>query len=105
MSTKIKHQLVGLLIMIGGIFITRMIWSSAQDTGRYLVQAAGVGPAAVVLGIAMILFPTYREERLAKGEDLSNLKGFQLVTPRWWVIIAIGLLAGLANLYFLGFFS
>ena len=40
-------------------------------------------PAVFVLGVALILFPGYKEERIARGEDISGLQGWQLITPRW----------------------
>ncbi len=54
-------------------------------------------PAFIVLGLAMIAIPGYKEERLARGEDLSGLSGTQLLTPRWWAVLAVALAAGLGN--------
>jgi hypothetical protein len=56
-----------------------------------------------VAGLALVLFPGYKEERLARGEDISALSGTQLLTPRWWVVLVIALLAGLANYGLLAF--
>jgi hypothetical protein len=38
---------------------------------------------------------------MARGEDISGLSGWRLITPRWWALIVIGLLAGGANYFFL----
>ncbi|MBZ5516123.1 MAG: hypothetical protein LAN62_15000 [Acidobacteriia bacterium] len=57
-------------------------------------------PAVFVLGLGIIAFPGYKEERIARGEDISRLQGWRLITPRWWAILIVALLAGAAN-YFL----
>jgi len=41
--------------------------------------------------------PGYREERLARGEDISVLRGWQLLTPRWRWVLAVALAAGIAD--------
>lgn len=45
----------------------------------------------------MILFTDYKSERIARGEDISQLSGYRLITRRWWIISAIALLVGLVN--------
>lgn len=48
-----------------------------------------------------MLIPGYREERIARGEDVSRLQGMQLITPRWWAVLALALAAPLANAWFI----
>ena len=60
-------------------------------------------PAFLVLGLAMIAIPGYKEERIARGEDISQLSGTQLLTPRWWVVLVLALAGGLGNLWLLRF--
>ena len=48
-----------------------------------------------------MLIPGYREERIARGEDVSGLKGARLITPRWWAVLALAIAASLANAYFI----
>jgi hypothetical protein len=36
----------------------------------------------------MALFPGYREERLRRGEDISQLAGVALLTSRWHALLA-----------------
>lgn len=61
-------------------------WYTMLDEGHFYGQASMLVPAFFVLGVALILFPGYREERLARGEDISGLKEWHLLTPRWrWV--------------------
>jgi hypothetical protein len=66
-----------------------------------LRKAALVFPAFLVLGVALMLIPGYREERIARGEDVSGLKGARLITPRWWAVLALAIAASLANAYFI----
>lgn len=47
-------------------------------------------------------FSGYREERIARGEDLSQLQVRQLITPRWWAILTIAMVAvGVSDLLLL----
>lgn len=62
-------------------------------------------PAFFFIGLGLIPFPDYKTERASRGEDISELSGLKLLTPRWWTVLVVGLLAGLANfvlLYFPG---
>ncbi len=36
-----------------------------------------------ILGIGMMLFTDYKSERIACGEDVSQLSGYSLMTPIW----------------------
>jgi len=66
--------------------------------GYFYRRASLFLPAVFILGIALALFPGYKEERLARGgEDLSNLHGWRLIMPRWWAILAVALAAAAAN--------
>ncbi|MBZ5565049.1 MAG: hypothetical protein LAP13_21840 [Acidobacteriia bacterium] len=58
-------------------------------------------PAVFILGLGLIIFPGYREERLARGEDISRLQGWRLITTRWWTILVVALVAGGTNLILL----
>jgi hypothetical protein len=40
--------------------------------------------------------PTYRNERLDRGESLEGLGGWWLLTPRWWGVLAVALGLGVA---------
>ena len=53
-----------------------------------------------VLGLAMVFVPGYRGERLVRGEDITQLQGWKLITPRWWVILGVAFGCGLTD-YFL----
>ena len=93
---------------LGGVFIALLsggflawTWYTALTRGYYYRKAAWIFPAFLVIGLALILIPGYREERIARGEDVSRLEGAQLVTPRWWAVLAIAIAASVANLLLL----
>ena len=80
------------------------IWYMAFSKGYFYPYAAMVFPAFAFVGLGLIVFPNYKDERIARGEDISELSGTQLLTMRWWAILVIGLLAGFSNLLLLKFF-
>ncbi len=97
MTSRAKQRFGGILIALlggGGTFWT---WQTALSEGHFSLKASLIFPAFLVLGLGLTLFPGYREERLARGEDLTGMEGMKLLTPRWWVILAVALLAGAAN--------
>lgn len=97
MIPRWKQQLGGLFIALLGGGYTAWGWYTALTQGYYYRQASMIFPAFCILGLGLIFFPGYKEERLARGEDISGLSGSQLLTPRWWVILGLALAAGLAN--------
>jgi hypothetical protein len=93
---------------LGGAFIALLSgsfvawgWYTALTRGYYYRKAALIFPAFLVIGIALLAIPGYREERIARGEDVSRLEGMQLITPRWWAVLALAIVASLANAYFI----
>jgi hypothetical protein len=54
-------------------------------------------PVFFVPGLAWVLFPGYKEERIPRGEDLSGMQGWQLITLRWWAVLAVAFGAGVGN--------
>ncbi len=94
-----KKWLGGLFIFWGGISITALNWYLAIAKGHYYPKASMLGPPFILIGFGLIVFPTYKEERIRRGEDLSSLQGFKLITPRCWSIIIIGLCLGGMNWY------
>ncbi len=90
---------------VGGLFITTLSailtswnWHTAIFEGYFSLKAALIGPAFTIIGLGLILFPGYRTERIERGEDITQLSGIALLTPRWWGILAISLGSGLVNL-------
>ena len=92
-----SRQLAGLAIALLSACLTAWNWYSALARGLFYLKASMVFPALLVLGIGIILFPGYREERLARGEDISHLQGWRLITVRWWVVILAALALAAAN--------
>ncbi|WP_235592093.1 hypothetical protein [Leptospira noguchii] len=45
----------------------------------------------------MILFTDYKSERITRGEDISQLSGYRLITRRWWIISVIAVSVGFIN--------
>jgi hypothetical protein len=92
-----KQQLGGVLLAVLGLGFTAWGWYTALYESYYYTKTSMIFPAIAILGLGMILFPGYKEERIARGEDISRLSGSQLFTTRWWVILVVALLAGLGN--------
>ena len=105
MISRERERLGGVVLLVLGLAATYLVWGTAIDKGYFLAKAAGVGPAIAFVGLALMVVPSYRRERIERGEDIRGLTGMKLLTPRWWAILAIGLLLGLLNLYYLGFFG
>ena len=95
-----RQRTGGVLLTIIGFVGIGIRWSAILS-GQVPAGQAGrndvLFPAVVVLGLALLCIPGYREERLARGEDLQDIKGSRLLTPRWWVVVVVALAAGLAN--------
>ena len=98
-----KQRLGGALIAAIGGGGTWWVWHVARSEGEVYQKASVLLPAFLVLGLAMIAVPGYKEERLARGEDISGLSGTQLLTPRWWVVLVVALAAGFGDLLLLRF--
>lgn len=98
-----KQSLGGALIAIVGAGGTAWIWYIAQTEGYFYFKASTLMPAFMVLGLGLVIFPGYKEERIARGEDISGLSGIQLLTPRWWAILLLCLVAGIGNYALLRF--
>ncbi len=92
-----KQQVGGLLLALLGAGFTGWSWYTALYHGYFYPKAGVLFPAVFVLGLGTIVFPGYQEERIARGEDLSRLHGWKLITPRWWAILIIALIAGGVN--------
>lgn len=103
MISRQKERFGGAFIATIGAVLTFVSWHSAIYEGSFSIKAGFGGPAFAILGIALLLFPGYQSERIARGEDISQLSGAQLLTPRWWGVLAVSLGSGLINLAVLKF--
>ena len=92
-----KQRLAGFLIaaMGGGGIV--WIWHTALSEGYFYFKASVLMPAFLILGLALVAIPGYKEERIGRGEDISGLSGLELLTPRWWAVLAVALAAGFGN--------
>ena len=91
------RRLAGLGIAAAGGFLTWLTWRDARSSGSFSPLGGFGGPAFVVMGLGLVLFKGYRQERLERGEDISDLQGMALLTPRWKVILVLCLGAGAVN--------
>jgi len=89
-----------LLIAVLASALTAWGWHTALQHGYYH-RATAVGPPFFIVGVALILFPGYREERIARGEDITNLEGMELITPRWWGVTVLALICAGGNILLL----
>jgi ABC-type Fe3+-siderophore transport system permease subunit len=103
MISRRKQQLGGLFIAVIGGVLTGWTWYTALYNGYFNRRASLIFPAFLVIGLALIIFPGYKEERIARGEDVSRLQGAKLITRRWWVILIAALAAGGLNYLLLSF--
>jgi hypothetical protein len=83
----------GLWIAGLGLWLCWVAWRQGSLRGEFSVRAAMLGPAFLVMGLGLARFGGYREERLARGENLEGRSGMQLLTRRWWVLLISALVA------------
>lgn len=95
MAPRLKQGLGGFVLALSGAYLTFSMWYQQfyrPDDTYYLIYPPA--PIFFVLGVAAIFFPGYKEERLARGEDISGMHGWKLLTPRWrWVLIVAAAVA------------
>ena len=103
MVLRQKERFGGVFIGTIGTILTFFSWHSAINDGSFSIKAGFCGPAFAMIGMALILFPGYQSERIARGEDISQLSGARLLTPRWWGVLAISMGSGLVNVGMLKF--
>lgn len=84
-------------IALLGVFLARLAEQQAATEASFSSMGAFGGPAFAVLGLGLVLFQGYRQERLQRGEDIFRLEGAALITPRWWGVLGLALLAGLGH--------
>ena len=91
----------GFFLAALGLGFTAWLWWLRGNPGVVYRQAAFLFPAVAVIGLGLVIFPGTREKRLGRGEEIAQLQGVRLITPRWWVILALSLAAGAANVLLL----
>ncbi len=88
---------VGLVMALAAGWMTSLSWIQARRDGEFSMAAALLGPAFCVIGLGLVLFKGYRQERLERGEDLAGLQGLDLLTPRWKGVLGAALVAMAVN--------
>jgi hypothetical protein len=97
MVPRWKQKVGGLFMALLAAGFTGWSWYTALYRGYFYRKASMLFPAVCVLGLGIVVFPGYEEERIARGEDISRLQSWKLITPRWWAILFIALVSGGAN--------
>lgn len=82
------------LVSLGG---TIGVWYAALTEGYFYPYFSVIFPAFFFVGLGMIFFKNYKTERVERGEDISEIEGWKLITARWWAMLVLGLLAGVAD--------
>jgi len=103
MEIRRKQQLFGIFTVLLSAGFSTWSWYTAIVRGYFYVKASIIFPAFLVIGAAILFLPGYREERLARGEDISALTGYKLITPRWWTVLVLALGLGIVNYALLNF--
>lgn len=104
MNDRTKEIIGGIFIFIVSAGIYFYNWHLIASAGYYYPKASLFAAAMMITGLALILTPGYRTERKARGENIENLSGIQLLTPKWWAILILALGFGLANWIYIEFF-
>ncbi|EMF83028.1 hypothetical protein LEP1GSC188_2062 [Leptospira weilii serovar Topaz str. LT2116] len=97
MATRRQQKIGGFIFFIIGLSFTVWTWYTAIYEGYFYRKASILFPMFCILGVGMILFTDPKSERIARGEDISQLNGYRFITPRWWAILAIAFLAAFVN--------
>jgi hypothetical protein len=92
-----KQRLGGLLLAAIGAAFTAWSWHTALNEGYFYMKAALTFPSVLVVGLALIAIPGYTEERHLRGEDVSQMEGWRLITARWWAVMLIAGAASAVN--------
>ncbi|MDX2120407.1 MAG: hypothetical protein SF070_04980 [Gemmatimonadota bacterium] len=95
--SPLVRRAVGLAMALAAGWMTNLSWVQARRDGEFGMAAALMGPAFCVIGLGLVLFKGYRQERLERGEDISRLQGMDLLTPRWKGVLAAALAAMAVN--------
>ncbi len=97
------QQIGGAIIALPSLIGTLWTWYTAFFQDYFYQYASMIFPPFFLVGLALIFFPDYKTERISRGEDISDMEGMSLITPRWWAVLIFSLLAGFGNYIFLYF--
>lgn len=94
--SRVAQAIAGVVIAGVGVLMAWIAWTQTVRDAEFSLRGSMLGPAFVVIGLGLAAFGGYREERLARGESLEGLQGMRLLTPRWWGILVLSLVAAAA---------
>ena len=94
--SRLAQGVVGVCIAVMGAWLSWLAWHQSVRDAEFSMRASFLGPAFLVLGLGLASFGGYREERLRRGDGLEGLQGFQVLTTRWRILLAVALAAAIA---------
>ncbi len=94
------ERLGGLLIFACSVWLTWFAWQAAHQRGSFLSVGAA-GPGFAVTGLALVLFPGYKSEHLARGESLEGKEGWAQLTLRWKIVAIFAMVLSLGYFFVL----
>ena len=100
MTNRLPQQMIGLALLFLGLAAAAAAWIGPLGGDPRIRQVIAACSALAVLGGGLLILPSPRQERLGRFEDLWDMSALQMITARWWVVIAVALLVGGANYVF-----
>lgn len=104
MESRKSEILGGCIIFVTslGIYIYNLYLISNQK--YFYPKAMSIVAAMMIVGLGLIIFPSYRRERINRGENIEELQGLKLLTTKWWGILILSILTALCNFFYFVFF-
>jgi hypothetical protein len=81
MVLRNTERLGGTLICLISLGLYLYNWHLINTQNYCYPKAMSIGAAMAIVGFALIIFPSYRRERIERGENIDNLEGLKLLTP------------------------
>ena len=97
MTNRLPQQIIGLVLLFLGLAAAAAAWVGPLGGDPRIRPIIAAFFALAVLGGGMLILPSPRQERLGRFEDLWDMSALQMITARWWVVIAVALAVGGAN--------
>ena len=92
--SRLFQGIAGAFVFAVGVGVLWLDWLGAVRYATFSPGGAFLGSLMAAAGFGLMAFGGYREERIARGERVEGLEEKQLVTPRWWGVLAGGLVFG-----------